>query len=308
MKRLLLLLFLVSAVPVFSQTMYDGLMMPAKSFCTGFMYTNDQWHEYWEGGLKRDNLNLGSVTTQSLMYYGVYGLNSRVNIIGSVPYVWTKASAGTLTGLQGVQDVTVAAKYNFIKQESTNGKFKAFLVGSFSTPLTDYTPDFLPLSIGMASTNVSGRFTANYSLARGWYGNGSAGYTYRGNVKLDRPAYYTDGQYFSTDEVKMPDVFDYIVNFGYSKKAFRAEIFYAQQNTLGGGDIRRQDMPFVSNRMNFSKVGTTIMYYLSKPKNFVLRGVISETVSGRNVGQTFSYQLGILYTFNFNKDVQSTNE
>ncbi len=50
------------------------------------------------------------------------------------------------------------------------------------------------------------------------------------------------------------------------------------------------------------------MYYLSKPKNVVLRGVVSETLEGRNVGQTFSYQLGLLYTFNFNKDVQSTNE
>jgi hypothetical protein len=215
---------------------------------------------------------------------------------------------GTLSGMEGVQDLTVAAKYNFFKNETEAGKLKFFLTGSFSTPLTNYTPDFFPLSLGFASTNFAGRITTNYSLTKGWYVNGSAGYTYRNNVKLDRPAYYTDGQYYSTNEVKMPDVFDYIVNFGYNKKAFRAEVYWAQMNTLGGGDIRRQDMPFVSNKMNSMKVGATIMYYLSQLKNFVLRGMVSETVAGRNVGQSFSYQLGLLYTFNFNKDVQSTNE
>src|SRR4051794_15034670 len=101
MKRILQLLLIAMAVPAFSQTPTDGLMMPAKSFCTGFMYTQDQWREYWEGGLKRDNLNIGTITTQSLMYYGVYGVTSKLNVIGMVPYVWTNASMGTLAGQKG---------------------------------------------------------------------------------------------------------------------------------------------------------------------------------------------------------------
>ncbi len=308
MKRILQVLLVALVVPSFAQTPTDGLMMPAKSFCTGFMYQNDQWHEYWEGSLKRDNLNIGTVTTQSLMYYGVYGVNSKLNVMASVPYVWTKASMGTLAPQQGIQDLMIAAKYNLLKTESATGKLNVFAVGSFSTPLTNYTVDFFPLSIGFGSTTVGGRLTGNYMMTKGWYTNASAGYTWRSNVKLDRPAYFTDGQYFSTNEVQMPNAIDYVVSFGYNKNAFRAELFYAQINTLGGGDIRRQDMPFVSNKMNSQKVGTTIMYYLSKPKNVVLRAVVSETLAGRNVGQTFSYQLGILYTFNFNKDTQSTNE
>lgn len=308
MKRLLQLMCIAVAVPAWSQTMNDGLMMPAKSFCTGLMYTSDQWHNYWEGSLKRDNLNIGTLSSQTLAYYGVYGIHEKINVMATVPYVWTKASGGTLTGLQGFQDLTIAGKYNFFKTENETGKFKAFVVGTFSTPLTNYTPDFFPLSLGFASTTFSGRLTTNYFLNKGWYANASAGYTYRNNVKLDRPAYYTDDQYYSTNEVKMHDVFDYNISVGYNLKAFRAEVFWAQMNTLGGGDIRRQDMPFVSNKMNSMKVGTTLMYYLSAPKNVVLRGVVSETVAGRNVGQTFSYQLGILYTFNFNKDTQSTQQ
>ena len=74
-------------------------------------------------------------------------------------------------------------------------------------------------------------------------------------MTLDRPYYYTDNQFFMTDEVDMPSVFDYVVSGGYLKRGLMATFSFSQQRTQGGGDIRRQDMPFVSNRMNFSRVG-----------------------------------------------------
>jgi hypothetical protein len=79
------------------------------------------------------------------------------------------------------------------------------------------------------------------------------------------------------------------------------KISYIQQNTQGGGDIRRQDMPFVSNQMNFSKVEALAMYYLPKPKYFALRGSYTYTTAGRNVGQSSTIMGGILYTFHFSK-------
>ena len=303
MKQLYLIVFLiVLLMHSKAQTTTDGLMMPGKTLCTGFMYTNDQWSDYWEGSLKRDNQNIGTLTTQSVMWYGVYGVSRKLNMIGMVPYVWTKASRGTLRGLEGFQDVTVAAKYNFLKVEAGPGKFTTFAVGSFSTPLTDYTPDFLPLSIGLGSTNLSGRYTMNYALNNGVYINTSAGYTWRSNVTLDRNAYFTDGRHYSTNEVNMPNVFDFAVNVGYHKGALQAEATYMQQNTLGGGDIRRQDMPFVSNRMNMSRVGALVMYYMAWPRNMAVRMSGNYTVAGRNVGQSTSLMGGLLYTFYFDKD------
>ena len=88
-------------------------------------------------------------------------------------------------------------------------------------------------------------------------------------MTLDRPSYFTDGQLFLSDEVAMPDVFDYTVSAGYLKGGLQVPISFSQQNTLGGGDIRRQDMPFVSNRMNFSKLDAVVMYSLPKPKSLV---------------------------------------
>ena len=58
----------------------------------------------------------------------------------------------------------------------------------------------------------------------------------------------------------MPDVFDYTLSAGYLKGGLQVPISFSQQTTLGGGDIRRQDMPFVSNRMNFSRLDAVVMY------------------------------------------------
>lgn len=282
-----------------AQTMTDGLMMPEKNLCTGFIFTHDEWGNYWEGARKRDNLNMGNVTTQSLMWMGAYGITDRLNAIAILPYVRTDASAGTLQGMEGIQDLTLALKYNFYEKQHEKVTFKTFAVGSFSTPLTDYSPDFLPLSIGLGSTNVGGRLTTFLHYNRTWFLNASGGYTWRSNVNLDRTTYFTDGKLYQSNEVKMPNVFDYFVSAGYLKNGLQAELFYAQQNTLGGGDIRRQDMPFVSNRMNFSRSGVLIMYYLPQIKGLAVRGSASYVLSGQNVGQSTTYLAGLLYTFKF---------
>lgn len=284
-----------------AQTLTDGLLMPKNNLCTGFLYTNDQWTNYWEGTLKRDNGNIGTITTQNVMWVGNYGITDKINVIAMLPYVWTSASQGTLHGMEGMQDLSLGLKYNLIKQEFNGSTLKAFLVGNLSTPLSGYTPDFLPLSIGIASTILSGRFTINYSFLENFYINASGAYTWRSNVKLDRPSYYTDGQLYLTNEVKMPNLFDYVVSVGYHKGQLQTELNYTRQNTLDGDDIRRQDMPFVSNKMNFSKVGLLVMYYLPKPKYLAVRGSVMYTAAGRNVGQSTTLMGGFLYVLNFSK-------
>jgi hypothetical protein len=302
MKRFLLLLCVIVPAASFAQTITDGLMMPKKTICTGVIYTNDQWTNYWEGDLKRKNDNIGTITTRAATWMGAFGINSKVNVIAMLPYIWTKASKGTLHPMEGVQDLSLAVKYNFFKKEFGKSTFKTFGVLGYSRPMTNYTPDFLPLSIGLASQNISYRLSANYAFPMGIYVNASGAYTWRSNVTLDRPAYYTNGQYTSSDEVRMPNVFDFIVNVGYHKSNFEGSLYYLQQNTLGGGDIRRQDMPFVSNRMNASKVGGYVMYFIPGTKGMAVRAGGSYTVAGRNVGQSVSLMSGLLYTIKFSSE------
>jgi hypothetical protein len=302
MKKIYLLMLGLVPILSFAQNLTDGLMMPKKSLCTGFMYMNDRWTDYWEGELKRDNGNIGHVTTQSLTWVGTYGITNKVNVIAMVPYVKTKASQGTLSGMEGLQDLSLGVKYNFFRKKFEKSAFNTFAVLNFSTPLSDYTPDFFPLALGTHTTNLSYRLTAHFKIEQGWFVNASGAYTWRSNTTLDRPSYYDGNEFVMSDEVKMPNVFDVFVSMGYQKGPLQAELNYIQQNTLGGGDIRRQDMPFVSNRMNMIKTGALVMYYLPAPRGMAVRGSAHYTVAGRNAGQATTLMAGVLYTIKFDKN------
>ena len=293
-----LLLIVPLATSVQGQTIDDGLLLPRRALGAGVLYGHDSWSQYWEGDLKRDNGNIGTLTTQSVTWVAGYGVTNRLSVIALLPYVWTHASQGPLHGMDGLQDITLAAKYQLLATPLTDrGTLRAMVVGAAGIPASNYTPDFQPLSIGLASRQFSGRFTLNFQAHRGWFLNGSAAYTWRAKVTLDRPAYYTDGQLFLSNEVAMPNVFDYTVTAGYQSGRLCIPISLSQQRTLGGGDIRRQDMPFVSNRMDWVKLGGLVMYSLPAPRELGIRLGTSWTASGRNVGQATTLTGGLFYLF-----------
>jgi hypothetical protein len=301
-KKAWIAVALVAAWPaaVHAQTIDDGVMMSHRAFCTGFLYTHDRWDQYWEGTLKRVNGNIGAITTQSVTWAGVYGVTDRLNVIAMLPFVWTGASQGVLHGVRGLQDATVAAKYQLLDTElTTHGSLRTFVVASGSAPMSRYTPDYYPLSLGSASKRFSGRATVHFQAKWGWYVSGSAAYTWRDNVKLDRVAYFTNGQMYLSNEVAMPNVLDYTISVGYAGHGLQIPLSFTQQVTRGGGDIRRQDMPFVSNRMNLSQVGAVVLYALPKPRDLSVRVAATYVVDGRNVGQATSFTTGLLYTFHF---------
>ncbi len=297
---LLSLLSIAPAVrPLAAQTVDDAQFFPRRAVAAGFVYTHDAWTEYWEGTLKRDNGNIGTVSTQSVTWVAGFGVTDRLSVFASLPYVWTHASAGPLHGMAGLQDFVLAAKYQLLTTPFTNrGTLRAIVAGAACLPASNYTPDFLPLSIGLDSRWFSGRFTLNFQANGGWFLNGSTAYTWRSNVRLDRPAYFTNGQLYLTDEVAMPTVFDYTLTAGYSHGRLTVPISLSQQRTLGGADMRRQDMPFVSNRMDFVRVGGTVQYTLPRPA-VDLRVGVSRVLSGRNVGQSTTLSVGLFHTFLF---------
>ena len=78
--RVTLLLFGLVALPVGAlraQTIDDGIMMPKRALCTGFLFQSDRWDNYWEGTLKRNNANIGTITTRSVTWVGNYGVTDR---------------------------------------------------------------------------------------------------------------------------------------------------------------------------------------------------------------------------------------
>ena len=297
---LLLVLLALTSARVSAQTIEDAVMMRRNSLCTAVVYSNDRWESYWEGPLKRDNGNIGRITTQTVSGMLDYGVTDRLNVIAALPYVWTRASQGVLHGVSGWQDLTVAAKFNLLETDFTkSGSLRTIVAVAASTPIGDYTPDYYPLSLGSASRRLSGRLILSFRAKRWWFLDGTSAYTWRDHVTLDRDSYYTDDQLFFSNQVAMPDVFDYTLSAGYRRPGLHIPISFTQQITRGGGDIRRQDMPFVSNRMNYSKVDALVTYDLPMMKNLSFRAAGSHIVRGRNVGQATTVTAGLLYTFHF---------
>ena len=99
----------------------------------------------------------------------------------------------------------------------------------------------------------------------------------------------------------MPNVFDYTVAAGYRKNDLTLTANFTQQQTRGGGDIRRQDSPFVSNRVNFSRAGATLTYPLPRLRDLGFWLIYCNTFDGRNVGQANTCTTGFLYTFYFER-------
>lgn len=303
MKKVLhiTLLFLLACGASHAQTITDGLMMPKQSFCTGVLYGHDSWKDYWQGKDKIHNDNMGTVTTQSATWMGTYGLNSKINFVAMLPYIWTNATGGTWHNMHGLQDITVAVKYNFFQTKIDSSTFKAFIGMALAAPTSKYNPDYLPLSIGSGTKRASWRMTLNYAMKNGFYVNASAAYTLRSNVTLKRPTHYSDGQVVYSSEAFMPNVFDLFATIGYHKQALQVEAYYTRQAMLSGDDIRNWLAPEVGNKMNFSKIGGLVMYYLPKPKNLAVRATAGYTVAGRNVGQSTTVMGGLMYTIFFTK-------
>jgi hypothetical protein len=294
----LLLLAVAGAAPAAAQTLDDGLMVPRRQLRTTIEYGHERWDEYWEGTLERDNENIGTLTTRSVTWMGAYGVTDRVSLIATLPYIWNEASRGVLHEMRGSQDFTLAAKARLLRTPVRGrARLDATTLVAVGAPTSDYTPDFLPLSIGLGSRRAVLRGALHLQDRSGLFVDGSAGHTWRSTVHLDRPAYYTDGELVLSDEVAMPDVADYGVAFGYQRGRLCLPVGLAVQRTLGGGDIRRQDMPFVSNRMDFTRVQARVMYTLPGVSGIIVHLGGMRTLSGRNVGRSSAISAGVTSAF-----------
>ena len=298
-------IYLLLSVPLISmaQTDIDAIMMEKNALCVGPMYSYSGWKDYWEGTRKRENRNLGTVSTQMIGVMGTYGITKKLNVLFGAPYVITKASDGTLHGMKGVQDLSVFVKYAALKERWGDGVFTLFTIGGFSTPLTNYVVDYLPLSLGLHSSNIMFRLMGDYQLGN-FFATGSGTYVYRSDVTIDRTSYYTTESHL-TDRVDMPDVATFNFRAGLRTYHLIAEAVINRMITLGGNDITRNNMPFPSNRMNATTAGVNFKYTPAfAPRLSVVAGG-NYVISGRNVGQSLTVDGAMFYVLNLGRKTKS---
>jgi hypothetical protein len=292
-----MLLYCISSSRLNAQTDMDAITLKKNVLCVGGMYVNDRWDEYWEGTFKRNNRNIGTVTTQMFALAGAYGVTDKLNVMFMAPYVKTKASRGTLTGLDGIQDLSLMAKYKAAEKKFGNGsRLSVFAIGRVSFPLTDYVADFLPVSIGLRSKTAGIRGMVDYQFKK-FFVTASGAYTLRSNIEIDRESYYTT-EMKNTNEVEMPNTTDYSVRAGFRSRYLIAEAVFTDMYTLGGFDIRKNDMPFPSNEMNARRIGAAFKYTFKKVRGLEVVGGAMYTLHGRNVGQSTTFNGGVFYLMN----------
>lgn len=302
MKNTLLCCLILATIDLCAQTETDGLMMPKKNLCSGFIYQNSSWKNYWEGTFKRENLNLGTVATNTYAANANYGLNDKANVIVGASYITTNASEGTLKGQKGFQNISLTLKYKALEKSYKNNTFSLIGLAGFTVPMSNYNPDFLPLSIGLGSKEVNFRLMGDYQIGK-FTTTVSGAYIHRANIKIDRDAYFTNDEYIYSNEVFMPDVITNNLRIGYRSDRFIADIAYDNMITLGKTfDISKNNMPFPSNTMNMSKIGINSKYEFESITGLALVAGYNQVLEGRNVGQSKTYYAGVFYNINFNKE------
>jgi hypothetical protein len=306
MKKILFINLIFITTIAFAQTEIDGLMMNKKLFCAGALYGSSSWKNYWEGTFKRDNQNLGKVTSNTFLIDGNYGIKNNLNLLFNAQYIKTKASAGQLAGQKGLQDIAMYVKWVPYEIELKGGTFGIIGIAGFSVPMSNYTPDLLPLSIGLKSKTTTARLIIDYQK-NNWFSTISGSYTYRGNVKLDRNAYYTTELHYS-NMVKMPNATNINIRGGYRSNTWVVEAYANRWACLSGFDITKNNVPFVSNKMQATIIGLHAKYTTKFVSGLEIIADAFTTVAGRNLGQTKGFDAGLFYIMNFAKKVKSIAE
>ena len=302
--RKLLLFFITASITVgyvgsaHAQSPTDAIMMEEGQLCIAALYSHDSWDEYWEGTLKRTNGNIGTLTRQTFMPMVALGITDRINFLASLPYVTTEASGGQIKGASGFSDVGLWLKGTAYQSKGPS-VFSVHAVVGASLPSSDYLEDYGPFSLGLGCPDFSFRLTPQYLMKNGIYLRANAAYLVRGNAKIERDYYYTTHGVYS-DEVDMPNAMTYSATVGswFFNNSLQVDATYDVFNSLGGYDIRRQDVGFPANEMDFTRAGVFAHYYFENllPGLGVI-GQYSQVLTGRNVGQSTTWTAGINYVF-----------
>lgn len=282
-----------------AQTPLDGLMMPKGEICIALQYDQITWDRYWEGSTIRVNQNIGTFTKQMGMPMIVGGITDKVNVLLSLPYVKTAASAGQLTGVQGIQDLGISVKALFLEKSIGKGKLTGFSNLSYSTPASNYLADYMPFSLGFGAKELGIRAIGKYELEKGAYFRASYAYLNRGTTNAEREYYYANGSVY-TSTMDVPDALQGQLTLGswLFNYRLRVEASLTTIRSTSGDDIRTYCMPLPTNKVNFDRVeGFAQYYFKGNGRGFGLIASYQQAISGRNMGQFSGYGLGITYQF-----------
>ena len=297
LKRILLLsvLFVCWSSASIAQSLTDGFMMAKGNLCVVGDYSRDSWKEYWEGTKLRETNYVGTLKTGRAGIMIGHGITDNILFTAALPYVWTSSTEFYNSGQKGFQDLGLGIKWKVFEKSIPDGRISIQPSISATLPVSDYVPDMMPYSIGNQSKTCTYHLLLHYMTEKNIYLSIMGGYVFRDNINIDASSYYYKDKLYYTNEVFVPNLIVYRAKIGYDVERFRIEGWLNVQNSQGGSDIRRNDKPYPFNRMSFNKAGISGKYHFQEIPNLSLTASGGYTISGRNVGKSVSYLVGVQY-------------
>jgi hypothetical protein len=282
----------------YAQTPWDEVMMGKGEICTALIYEHSSWDQYWEGTYLRENANIGTFTRQTMMPMIAMGISKKINIIASLPYINTKASGGTQAGQSGIQDLSIAAKVDWLQKQVGKGKLLFLTNAHFSTPASNYLSDYMPFSLGAGAPELGLRGIGGYKMDNGILFRAAAAYLWRGQTEVERDYYYENGSVYSPF-MNVPNALNLHAAVGYwaFDNRLRMEATFMSLNCLTGDDIRSYNRPQPTNKMEVSQVGAWVQYFIKSDRGLGALAYFNQTVSGRNMGKAATFGIGLTYQF-----------
>ncbi len=280
-------LILGLAVTTFAQTPLSGFMQGKNGGNITYSISSENYNKVFLVPDKIDGVPVfEQVTTNSFNIYGTYGFSDKLDIVVNVPYIRAIGSGnqavindlGYQNSREGLQDLAAYLKYNFLQK----GKLSVQGSVGVTTPLSDYKVNEALQSIvaiGNQATTYNGILLAHYRADNGLFVTGQVGYSFR-----------------STD---VPDAVLSQLKFGVALNRFYFDGFIANQTSTSGVDILRSGFTgfFPATQVNYTKVGGSL--YTPLDGNFGITGGGSYVVDGRNIGQAYSFNAGLVYNFKY---------
>lgn len=302
---LLLCLWMLASGRLPAQSPNDAIMMKAKQACILLEYNYASFDHYWEGGSKRINQTIATVHRNTVLPMAAIGIVERLNLYVGVPYISTGSSepnGGRLAGVSGFQDLTLALKYKWLGKEIGNGELSGFATVGFSTPITNYLPDYAPYSLGLGAPELSYRAILQYKFSNGWYFRGTGAYLWRGYSKAEREYYYNNGSFY-TPWMDVPNAITTgaVIGKWLFKNSLQLEVNYVGSQSLSGDDIRAYNAAQPTNKVDMDGLGVLAHYYFPGIKGLGIIAYHNRTISGRNAPQISTTSVGVTYFFNYLK-------
>ena len=296
-----------------SQTPTDGLMMPSKEACVLLGYDFGKFDHYWEGDYLRTNETIATVHRTTILPMAAIGILDELDLYLSLPYVKTKSldpNGGKFAGAEGFQDFGIALKYKALERSLGKGRLSLFSTVGYSTPATNYLSDYMPYSIGFGAPEFALRGIVQYQLNKGYYARVMIAHLWRGYTEAERDYYYNNGSYYSaTMDVPNAWNFEGVLGAWFLNNSLRIELNYTGLKSTSGDDIRAYNAPQPTNKVKSDRIGIFAQYYFKGVKGLGVVANYSRVVNGRNTGKFSNISAGLTYQFNYLKEKkQEDNE